>query len=47
MEITPEVNIQKDTLILSKIFPEDAQKISHFVGLEKGKELTIGRHYLN
>lgn len=48
VEISPRFRINSDTLILTRAYPVEVGKMySHFISLEKGKAISIGRHYMN
>lgn len=48
VDMAPQLKINSDTLILTKVYPVDEKKkYSHFISLEKGKAISLGRHYTN
>jgi hypothetical protein len=48
VDMAPQLKINSDTLILTKVYPvQEQKKYSHFISLEKGKAISVGRHYTN
>ena len=46
--MAPQLKINSDTLVLTKVYPiQEQKKYSHFISLEKGKAISVGRHYTN
>jgi hypothetical protein len=46
--MAPQLKINSDTLILTKVYPiQEQKKYSHFISLEKRKAISVGRYYTN